>query len=70
MKHAECRGLFCEECIEKNGKEQPCAYCRKQRPEFHPNIRSKITGMERGKTMPPGSPLMQGVGVEQESTLI
>lgn len=41
LQHETCGKLFCEECIEKHGKEKPCPYCRQGQSHFYLDKRGK-----------------------------
>ncbi len=38
----DCGKLFCSECIEKNGINNPCASCKQQNPKYFKDVRSKL----------------------------
>ncbi len=40
--HEECGKLFCEKCIEKHGKDNPCPHCRMKRPLYFKDNRSEL----------------------------
>ncbi len=40
--HEECGKLCCEKCIEKNGMDKPCPYCRKEQPLYFYDNRSEL----------------------------
>ena len=40
--HVDCGRLLCKKCLDKLGKDKPCPYCRKQRPQFFPDNRGKF----------------------------
>ena len=44
MQHEACGKLFCKECIERNGMENPCPNCRISEPKFFMDNRSKHAG--------------------------
>ena len=41
--HEECGKLFCNECIEKYGKDKPCPNCKETGVQFHKDHRSKLS---------------------------
>ena len=40
--HEECGKLFCNECIEKYGKDKPCPNCKKTGAQFYKDHKSKL----------------------------
>jgi late competence protein required for DNA uptake (superfamily II DNA/RNA helicase) len=40
MQHVKCGKLFCKECLENEGRDQPCPSC-KMDAEFYPDTRSE-----------------------------
>ena len=39
--HEECGRLFCEKCLNKHGKDNPCPNCRMEQPLYLEDTRSK-----------------------------
>ncbi len=39
--HETCGKLFCEGCIEKYGRNNPCPNCRRENVTFTPDTKSK-----------------------------
>ena len=39
--HEECGKLFCSECIEKYGTDEPCPYCKQTGANFYKVNKSK-----------------------------
>ena len=37
--HAECGKLLCKKCLDQLGKDKPCPNCRREKPQFFPDIR-------------------------------
>ena len=46
LEHRECGKLFCKECIEEHGKDEPCPHCKTQgRTRSQLSISSRIMQM-------------------------
>ena len=41
LQHEECGKLFCKECLEKYGKDKPCANCKRANSHFYKDNRSE-----------------------------
>ena len=39
--HGECGRLLCKKCLDELGKDQPCPNCRKAKPQYFQDSRSK-----------------------------
>lgn len=46
MQHEACGKLFCKECIEQSGVENPCPNCRISESKFYMDNRSKQLVLE------------------------
>ena len=41
LQHQECGKLFCKECIEKHGEDEPCPHCKMQSSQYHQDHNSE-----------------------------
>ena len=41
--HGKCGRLFCRECIDKYGEDNPCPNCRVEKPQYFEDARSKYS---------------------------
>ena len=39
--HDKCGKVFCRECLEQHGKDQPCPNCRKRQPRYFEDTKSE-----------------------------
>lgn len=51
QQHEACGKLFCNDCLEKYGRDKPCPNCRKQDSQYYTDNRSKYTQLrcKKGK---------------------
>ena len=50
LQHEACGKLFCKECIEEHGKDQPCPHCNTEGLKFYQDKIGK-TLVSRGHTL-------------------
>ena len=48
LQHEACGKLFCKECIEEHGKDQPCPHCSTEGLKFYQDKIGKTLSTERG----------------------
>ena len=41
--HGDCGRLFCKACLDKYGKDKPCAHCRMKPPQYFKDNKSEWT---------------------------
>ncbi len=41
LQHEACGKVFCEECLDKYGRDKPCPNCRKQQSHYYVDNRSE-----------------------------
>ena len=41
--HSKCGRLFCKECLDKYGRDKPCANCRMENPQYFEDRRSEFS---------------------------
>lgn len=41
LQHVECGKLFCKQCLDRHGKDRPCANCRTEGSMYYPDKKSE-----------------------------
>jgi hypothetical protein len=44
--HNKCGRLFCRECLKRYGRDKPCPNCRRNRPQYFDDNKSKCGGRQ------------------------
>ncbi len=41
--HSKCGRIFCKGCLDKYGRDKPCAHCRKESPQYFEDSRGEFS---------------------------